>query len=305
MKATSKYVFLIAALLICLSSLAQNTSVPDSLPNFKKRKILLITGTSVIGGGTLLYLNYVWFQHYSTGSFHTFNDNAEWYGMDKCGHAYTNFQASRMMINSFKWAGFSKKKQMWIGGTIGLGYMTVVELMDGFSSGWGFSWGDMAANGLGTAASISQYALWNEQRVNLKFSFFPGTMSRYNPDLLGSNLAQEFIKDYNSQTYWLSVSPFTFCKNDKLPRWLAVSFGYGAANMIGARTNDNVYFPSYLETPGPRSRQYYLSLDVDFSKIKTRSKFLRSLFNTLNLIKVPFPTLEFQGGKTKFHYIYF
>lgn len=306
MRPPSKYVSLVFALIIQLTVSGQKDTLNSEPQSKKGRKVVLISGTTAIAGGSLAYLNYVWFQQYSTGSFHTFNDNAEWYGMDKCGHLYTNFQASRLMMNSFKWAGYGKKKQLWVGGTLGFGYMTAIEIMDGYSSGWGFSWGDMAANGLGTVLSISQYALWDEHRINFKFSYFPGKMSAYNPELLGSNLAQEFIKDYNAQTYWLSVSPFAFFpKESKLPGWLAISFGYGADNMIGARTNDGVYFPSYLEVPGKRTRQYYFSLDVDFTKIRTRSKFLKAVFNTVNLIKVPFPTLEIQSGKAKFHYFYF
>ena len=54
-----------------------------------------------------------------------------------------------------------------------------------------------------------------------------------------------------------------------------------------------------------RYRQYYLSLDINFSKIKTNSKILKTIFNSLSYIKIPLPSLEFSNKKLKGHYIYF
>ena len=90
--------------------------------------------------------------------------------MDKAGHVFTTYQMARLMMGAFNWAGFSKKKELFIGGTIGLVYMTAIECMDGFSKGWGFSYGDEVANVLGASFAVGQQALWNEQRVQLKFS---------------------------------------------------------------------------------------------------------------------------------------
>ena len=227
--------------------------------------------------------------------------------MDKYGHVYTNYQCSRMMVNAFKWAGFNKKQQRYIGGTLGFGYMTAIEIMDGYSSGWGFSWGDMAANTLGTTFSLGQFGLWNEQRIHIKFSYMKSGYAKYNSGLLGETNTEQVLKDYNGQTYWLSISPFTFIRSEKkLPRWLAFSFGYGADGMIGAETNS----PFLKDANGnaisfTRSRQYYFSLDIDFSKIKTKSKVLRSIFYSLNLVKFPMPTLEVKAGRATFHAIYF
>lgn len=279
-------------------------SQTDSSVNYKCRKTVLISSAAVATTGSLVYLNKVWYSNYNTGNFHFFNDNSEWYGLDKYGHAYTTFQTSRLMIDAFKWAGYKKKQQI-IGGTLGFGYMTLIEIMDGFSKGWGFSWGDMASNGLGTAISVSQYAVWNEQRFNLKFSFWPSQIAKFNPALLGDNVHTQLLKDYNAQTYWLSVSPFTFIHSDKkLPKWLAFSFGYGAHNMVGAKDN-SILSSEDAHKVAPRYRQYFLSLDVDFSKIKTKSKILKSVFNAVNCVKIPFPAIEFQNGKTNFHYMYF
>ncbi|MFQ3306343.1 MAG: hypothetical protein ACI9K4_001412, partial [Polaribacter sp.] len=53
-------------------------------------------------------------------------------------------------------------------------------------------------------------------------------------------------------------------------------------------------------------RQFYLSLDIDLTKVNTNSKFLKSVFSVINFIKIPSPTLEINTkGQLKFHYLYF
>jgi hypothetical protein len=52
-------------------------------------------------------------------------------------------------------------------------------------------------------------------------------------------------------------------------------------------------------------RQYYLSLDLDFTAIPTRSRFLKTLFKVINIIKVPSPTLELSRKGVKAHALYF
>ena len=55
-----------------------------------------------------------------------------------------------------------------------------------------------------------------------------------------------------------------------------------------------------------RYRQFYLSLDLDLTKIKTKSKFLKNVFTAINFIKIPAPTLSYSTkNKIQFHYIYF
>jgi uncharacterized protein YfiM (DUF2279 family) len=291
-------------LIFIFLAISQFILASDSLSVFKKRKITLGISAAALTGGSLVYLNQAWFQQYSSGKFHFFNDNDEWLQMDKCGHTFTNYQVSRVMMQAMDWAGYSTKKQILIGGLSGFTYMTAIEVMDGYSAGWGFSWGDMSANALGTGMSIGQKLLWKEQRIQLKFSFYPTNYAKYRPNLLGDEIYMQVLKDYNGQIYWLSVNPSSFIKREnKFPKWLNVAFGYGANGMIGAKYNNVLaedadgtthYFNRY--------RQGYFSLDVDFTRIKTKSKFLKSIFTCINVLKVPFPNLEVSEGKLKFNY---
>ena len=276
----------------------------DSLSVLKKRKLTLGVSTVALASGSLIYLNQVWFQQYKTSKLHSFNDNEEWFQMDKCGHTFTNYQTGRLMMEAMNWAGYSTKKQLIIGGLSGFTYMTVIELMDGFSDGWGFSWGDLYANALGSGFAIGQKILWKEQRIQIKFSYYSSKYAKYNPILLGESATTQFLKDYNGQIYWLSINPSSFMKKEnKFPKWLNLAFGYGANGMIGAKDNsilkkdengNSIYFNRY--------RQSYFSLDVDLTRIKTKSKILKSVFSCLNIIKIPFQNLELSELKLKFNY---
>ncbi|MES2514696.1 MAG: DUF2279 domain-containing protein [Bacteroidota bacterium] len=276
----------------------------DSLSVLKKRKLALGISSVALTAGSLVYLNQAWYQEYNTSTFHTFNDNDEWFQMDKYGHMFSTYQTGRLMMNAMQWAGYSKKNQLVVGGLSGFAYMTAVEVMDGYSDGWGFSWGDMGVNALGSGLAIGQKALWNEQRLQLKFSFYSSPYAQYRPDLLGKSFATEILKDYNGQIYWLSINPSAFMKKEtKFPKWLNVAFGYGANGMLGARYNNIVIEDeSGKVTYFNRYQQGYFSLDVDLTRIKTRSKVLRSVFSCLNIIKIPFPNVELSEGKLKFNY---
>jgi hypothetical protein len=295
-------------LIICLNSLLTTAQV-DSVPSKKYRRITLVTGSSVFAAGTLVFLHKAWFAQYSNGKFHFFNDNAGWLQMDKIGHAWTTYNSGRLMMDAFEWAGFSKKQKLIYGGTMGFAFMTAVEVMDGYSKGWGFSGGDILANAVGSGIAISQEALWNEQRIFIKYSYKESELAIYNPSLLGKNLPEKLLKDYNAQTYWLSFNPFTFIKGDhKLPKWLAISFGYGATGMLRANESSVTYtstttpFVEYTYT-SDRIRNYYVSLDIDFTKIKTKSKTLKTIFTCLNLVKVPAPALGFNKKGNSFNWL--
>lgn len=285
-------------------------SQQDSLPNYTQRKIVLISTSSALTVGSLFYLNAAWYQEYNTGKFHFFNDNNEWLQMDKCGHSFTTYQTARLMMNAFDYAGFNKKQQLCIGGGIGFAYMSAIECMDGFSNGWGFSWGDMLANTFGTSAAVTQQIFWNEQRIQIKFSYSSSGLAKYSPDLLGKNVYTQVLKDYNGQRYWLSVNPSTFMKKEtKFPKWLNLALGYGAYGMIGATDNNKTYknengqIISILSFD--RERRFYLSLDLDLTRIKTKSRFLRTLFQILNMVKIPAPTIQFNNKGLKFYYLLF
>lgn len=277
---------------------------PDTLN--KKRLGAVVGGQTLLYGTSLYILYHAWYKDYPRSEWHWIDDNSEWMQMDKIGHATTSAYFGKFGYEMYRWAGVKRKKAIWIGGSTGFIFLTVVEVLDGFSEQWGASWGDFAANAFGTGLFISQQLIWNDQRFNLKWSYHETEYAQYRPDQLGSSFMEKMLKDYNGQTYWLSGNIKSFLpKKSKFPNWISVSFGYGANGMIGANSN-----PSNINGEPipdfPRYRQYFFSLDVDLPKIKTRSHFLKFLFNGLGFIKIPFPTLEYnKEDGLIFHPLYF
>jgi len=277
---------------------------PDTLN--KKRLTYVVGGQSAVYITSLTLLYQVWYRDYPQSSFHWFNDNDEWLQMDKIGHATTSAYFGKFGYEMYRWAGVERKKAIWIGGSSGFVLLTVIEILDGFSAQWGASAGDFVANSFGAGLFIGQQLGWNEQRMYLKWSYHQTEFAQYNPDKLGTSFMESMLKDYNGQTYWLSGNIKSFLpKSSKFPYWLNVSLGYSGEGMISATGNpseiDGKPVPDF-----PRYRQYFLSLDVDLARIKTKSHFLKFLLNGFNFIKIPFPAIEFnsQDG-VKFHALYF
>ncbi|MCF7568163.1 YfiM family protein [Sabulilitoribacter arenilitoris] len=274
--------------------------IPSDTLNRSRRNAVVITEASLVSI-TLVGLNQLWYSDFERSKFHTINDNNEWLQMDKMGHVFTSYQVGKFGAQVLNWSGVSKKHQLIYGATLGFGFLTAVEILDGFSQEWGFSWGDIAANASGTGLYVAQELLWKEQRINLKFSFHQTKYASQSPDKLGESFFEQILKDYNGQTYWLSVNLHDFFKESKIPKWLNVAFGYSADGMLqGIRDVDNS-----LLTNINRQRQFYLSFDVNLYKIRTNSRFLKSVFNIFNVLKMPFPALEFNKKGCVFHLLYY
>jgi hypothetical protein len=280
-----------------------NTFLKPSDSLSKSRIKGVVISETALASLALVGLNQLWYSDYPRSNFHTIDDSSEWLQMDKVGHLFSTYHLGSFGANSLKWAGADRKSQLLYGSTIGFAFLSVVEVFDGTSSEWGFSWSDMAANATGTSLFVSQELLWNEQRIVPKFSFHTTQYASVRPNVLGNSFSQQILKDYNGQTYWLSANVHSFLKQSKIPKWMNVAVGYGADGMITGRSEIN---DSFLYPETQRTRQFYLSLDVDLTKIHTRSHFLKTFFSIFNSIKIPAPTFEINGlGKVKFHYLYF
>lgn len=297
-----KYLFVFVLLPICSVSQSKLDSflTPSDTLNNPRRNTVVITEASLVGI-TLIGLNQLWYADYERSKFHTINDNKEWFQMDKMGHVFTSYQLGKQSAQLLNWSGVSKKDQLIYGATLGFGFLTTVEILDGYSQEWGFSWGDVLANASGTGLYVGQELLWNEQRIALKFSFHQTKYASQSPEKLGEGFLEQILKDYNGQTYWLSANLHSFFKEKNMPKWLNLAVGYGADGMLmGVKDVDN-----QLLTNFDRQRQLYLSLDVNLTNIETNSKLLRSIFDIFKMIKIPLPTLEFNKKGCAFHLFYY
>lgn len=305
--------FLICAVAICTAQSTSNQFLKASDTLYHCRVITVASTWTGIYGGALVGLNSLWYKNYPRSSFHFFNDNGEWNQIDKCGHMFTSYFEGVWSVNALQWAGVSDKKAAWYGSLTGTVMQTSIEILDGFSAQWGASPGDLTANTAGSLLCLSQQLLWNEQRVQLKFSAHPVkydiTLQNRVDDLYGKNFTQQWLKDYNGQTYWLSVNPKSFFRNEdsKFPAWLNIAAGYGANGMFGGYTNQWTENGILINRNDiQRTRQFYISPDIDFTKIKTKSHLLKTIFFMANALKMPAPSIEFNTAhQLKFHAISF
>jgi hypothetical protein len=291
-----------------------NDTAQYTIYPYNKKRVRLVTAANIVGyGGALVALNAAWYANFPRSGFHFFNDDAEWLQIDKVGHVYSAYSESRASMELWRWAGIPRRERIWIGGLSGVAYQSIIEVLDGFSSQYGFSPIDFTANLIGSGMFIAQEFAWDDQRIKIKFSFHRKNYGEADLDKRADNLygkieIERFIKDYNAQSYWLSANIHSFFPESKLPRWLSFAVGYGAEGMFGARSNiavdknGNVIFD---RSDIKRYRQWFLSPDVDFTKIRTNKKGLKVLFFVLSAVKFPAPTLEYSNGNFKGHWIVF
>ena len=303
-----KQLFLILFTFILLTSNAQDWNIPKVSDdgweieqtytlNKKKRNILLISEATAYTVA-LVGLNQLWYADYPKSDFHFINDNGEWLQMDKMGHISSSYYTGVAGIKAYEWAGFSRKKAIWYGGMTGSLFLTIIEILDGHSAEWGASSGDLIANTTGSLLAIGQALKWNEQRIQLKYSYSPTRFADQNPEQLGGNNLERALKDYNGQTYWLSfnLKSLLNINSSDFPQWLSLAIGYSGTNMIT---------PYQQKEDNLRRRQYFLSLDIDLTTIKTKSKTWNSILHTFGFLKFPMPALELSNGNLFGHLIYY
>jgi hypothetical protein len=279
---------------------------PKPSPDIR-RTLFLSSGLSLLYVGSMSYLYTQWYSDYPKSSFSFFNDGEEWEQMDKFAHAWDAYSIAKPVYHTYRWAGLNNTQSAFIGAGIAFAFQTTVEVFDGFSSGWGFSLYDMAANATGTVLFLSQQLGWEEQRIVLKYSIHTTPYSKYRPDVLGSNFPERLLKDYNGLTYWVSVNPASFLRNSgiKTPEWLSLAIGFGAEGMTGGTKNPTVVDGKSIPT-FERYRQYYLGIDFDLARIKTKNRFLKDFFRLINIVHLPAPALELAPGrKPRWHAFYF
>lgn len=286
----------------------------------KKRLIGLTTTVGAAYVATSVALYQTWYSDFPRSDFHLFDDWGEWQNMDKMGHVFTAYFQGVMGYKMARWTGLNEQKAITIGVVAGSLFQTTVEIMDGFSSKWGFSLSDMGANVIGSGSFALQQKIWGQQKIMFKISSWPSTYpedllisslgNTTTPatrarDLFGSGSLERFLKDYNAQSYWMSFNINSFIPNSKAPNWLNIAVGYSGENMYGGFENEWEIDGNHYVYDQLPYRQYMLGLDVDLSRIKTNKHFVKALLTAINFYKLPMPAVEFTSqGDISFHLLF-
>lgn len=302
--------FILILFILPISFLAYSQNDNDSVYTNKKKYNSAIVTQTVFTASTIIVLNEAWYKEHHTSQFRFFNDNAEWLQIDKIGHIFSTYHLTNYSSTLYKWCGLNSKKANLISGIYSYSFLLGIEILDGFSEKWGFSWGDILANSSGTALAIAQHQLGVENYFTLKFSFSESGYAPLRPNLLGKSYAEQILKDYNGQTYWLSLNPSSIFKIDKIyfPQWLNLALGYSGEGMIAARNSQIVEIQNNNTTyylKAKHERQFLFSIDIDFRKIPVKNKYLKNFFGVINILKIPAPAIEFNKYGNKLHILYF
>lgn len=151
-------------------------------------------------------------------------------GADKLGHAWFPYVTAHTYDRLLRWAGVDTATSIWTASSLALGYQTYIEIRDGYSADWGFSWGDAVANTIGAALPIGQHYLRPLRLFDFKMSFWPSEKFR-----AGSNRA--IIDDYESSYHWLTLHVVDVLPagwRELYPGFVDVALGHGVKNLDGA-----------------------------------------------------------------------
>jgi len=265
-------IILISLTLTFFHPLSAQTFEKDSL---NTNRLLLVGGLTA---GTFVYAygiqNDMWWKG-EPARFHT-NWTQDWnasLGADKVGHFYFGNLVSTIYSNAFQWSGFSKTNSLLYSGLFTLSYQTFLEIRDGFSQQYGFSWGDFTANSLGSMYPYFQHNYPILQNFNFKISYYPSEKFRN-----GSN--DYIMDDYESTYHWLSIDINKLLPNkwdNYLPKFINIAIGHSVTGLDNLRN---------------RNHEFYFGIDWDLSAIKTESNLINSILEILNKYHLPAPTVK-------------
>ena len=314
----------------------QEPNAVASETGFNSSAAVVLGTEAVIITGVMTSLYSSWYSGAESGGFHFYNDNREWLQMDKLGHANSCYNFANIGYEALVMTGLDEKRSILYGAPLGITIMSMVEVFDGLSSNWGFSWGDMCANVLGTGLFMGQQALWHEQRIALKYSYHNSGCSKYNvcnpltmdrDYIMGEDWLDRLYEDYSGITIWAAFDVKSLFMNEqsRYPSWLGWAVGYGAEGMTGEYNNlppvngrsgtDDCWGRGWESAPGQltympndaRQRRIFVAPDIDISRIPCKNKTLKHVLRVLSAIKLPTPTLEYRPGEDRlaWHWFYF
>lgn len=253
----------------------------------------VLAGIAVAYGVIVLLLGTAWYADQMLQPFHFFNDLPEWKQLDKFAHALWAFHVCAISSRLLNWGGLDQ--HLTVGAITGFLIVSSIEILDGFSVGYGASIFDLGANALGALLFLVQTKCWNHIIIFPKFSFHFTSFAMLRPSLLGDGFFQEILKDYNGQTFWYTWSP----QRKWWPSFLSIAIGIGAEGMIYGRDAENA-----LHNLSPY-RKFFLSLDLNPNFFDPSSKWLKGIVYLLTMFKCPAPAIEISTRGIRFHWLYF
>jgi hypothetical protein len=243
-----------AALAVPLSGTAASTwnaAPPDASIRTATRNVLLIGGASL---AVAVYGADKWWRGGFGGGFDTeregwFGSGTAFGGIDKLGHAYSNYVGVRLLSPIFESLGNTRRESVSLATWSTVAIYTGVEVLDGFSRKYHFSIEDAIANVAG--AALGYFAEHNRRLDEiLDFRLY------YRRSPYASSW--DPLGDYSGQRYLLVVKADAFAplRDNGFLRYLEAAVGYGASG-----------FDAGPDAVGERRRELYVGVSLNLSRV--------------------------------------
>jgi hypothetical protein len=258
-----------------------NITYPQTKKDSVSKRIINTSKLYLIGGVTAgvfvcgyAVQNNLWWKG-DKSKFH-FTWRQDWIyalGEDKFGHFFFPYLVSNIYSQALEWAGFDKEKSLWYSSSFALAYETFVEIRDGFSKQWGFSWGDFTAAALGSAYPVFQNKIPVLKNFNFKISFYPSDRFKH-----GSNSV--IFDDYESTYDWLSINVHKLLPENIrkfYPGFLNLAIGHSVEK---------------LDNMGGGNHRFYIGFDWNLEDLPGGGWFWNLLKRNLNYYHLPSPVIQ-------------
>ena len=196
---------------------------PPAPPNMRLRNTAIIGGTALAIG---VFGYQIWWKEGFTSEFKVkseggFSRNTEFYGIDKLGHGWFAYAASRSLTPAFEYVGNNHETARLLSALTIWGAMGMVEILDGYSKDYKFSHEDFIANTIG--AGLGYFMEGNpewDDLVDFRLAYKQGKLAdHWNPP-----------GDYSGHRYWLmfKADGVKALRDVPILKYLEAGVGYGA-----------------------------------------------------------------------------
>jgi uncharacterized protein YfiM (DUF2279 family) len=202
-----------------------------------KKKVVALNAAAV--GTTVLAGAASWDYYSSSFKFKDegwFDPDTNYGGADKLGHAYSAYVLTCAYNSIYKKWGYSDEKAILGGALSSWSLTTLIELGDGFSKDYGFSWQDETMNTLGVGLAYLRHRYPSlKEKFDFRMEWFPSPAFRHGDRF-------DPFTDYSGQKYLIALKPDGFLKTDN-PFLKAVELHFGYYSR-GYLNEDKRYFNS-------------------------------------------------------------
>ncbi len=184
-------------------------------------------------------------------------------GADKLGHAFAFYTSTRLMTTALdEWAGQPRRDAIRLAAVTSAAVSFAIEVFDGYTFEYGFSWQDMVMNLLGVGAGVLLETHPKlDQLIDLRLQYWPSDDAKKYGETNPFN-------DYSGQTYLMvfKASGVPELEGNPWLRYVELQFGYGSRG--------------YSPHPGPyapdqpvKERNLYVGIGLNLSELLHKTVF--------------------------------